>query len=183
MGRIQRNAIKRRNRWLNHACVFLHSRRQIAFQVSEQPDGNCTMSVRQEGSRLEPLPVEMDFPPHTVPAVIGKLSLGEQIEFREKDGVPAVLSHDPKTCSVVVTSVFGLKTPTGKGEALASLSAAAEACAPWVSSCLARLRAADQAALRFSTTMTVRSSFGSRLPTDSSRRRESWARRSSPVSC
>jgi hypothetical protein len=85
-----------------HACLFLDGDEQLSFTLTERDDGGCGVVARRLRVGLGPLLSSLGFPPEVAPEVVARINLGQEVEFRDRKGVPSVLSHDPKARRVVV---------------------------------------------------------------------------------
>jgi hypothetical protein len=54
---------------------------------------------------LGPLLSSLGFLPEVLPELIARINLGQEIEFRDKQGTPSVLWHDPKARRIRVRKV------------------------------------------------------------------------------
>ena len=82
-------------RYDGHACLFTDGHEQFHFQITEH-GGGCEVVTRQLRIDLDSVLSACGFPPDVFPAVIARLNLGQEVEFRDRRGVRTRLWHDPK---------------------------------------------------------------------------------------
>lgn len=83
-------------RYDGHACLFIDGHEQFHFQITEHGGGMCDVVTRQLRIDLDAVLSDCGFPPDVFPAVIARLNLGQEVEFRDRRGVRTRLWHDPK---------------------------------------------------------------------------------------
>src|SRR5439155_15443492 len=74
-----------------HACIFLTGQEQLNFQLTEHAGGMCEVITQSVNVDLESALSSLGFPPEVVPDVISRINLGQEVEFRDPQGVPSVL--------------------------------------------------------------------------------------------
>jgi hypothetical protein len=87
-----------------HASIFLDEGRQVAFKLTEQSDGGCNVVAKSKPCRLNPFLSSLGFSSEVIPDVVAHINLGQQIEFRDKNGLPSALWYDPKKDQMLVRS-------------------------------------------------------------------------------
>jgi hypothetical protein len=85
-----------------HACIFLDRGQQLVLILNERADGSCQVVTTKRDADLTPLLTSLGFPPAAIPDVMAHINLGQVIEFRDREGIPSILWHDPKERSVRV---------------------------------------------------------------------------------
>jgi hypothetical protein len=98
-----------------HAGLFLDGGRQIVWTLVETAGGGCTVSTGQANTAIEPLLASLGLPPEAVPEAIARINLDQEVEFRDRKGVPSVLWHDPRTRRVVVRPLTPPSRQEGQG--------------------------------------------------------------------
>lgn len=78
-----------------HACLFIDGHEQFHFRITEH-GGGSKLVTRQLRIDLDSALSSFGFTPDVFPEVIARLNLGQQIEFRDRQGVHYRLWHDPK---------------------------------------------------------------------------------------
>jgi hypothetical protein len=99
---LARSVARQWQRHGGHACLFLGGGRQLVLTLAETAGGNCSVSTGQARSGIEPLLISLGLPPEAVPEVVARINLGQEVEFRDREGVPSVLRHDPRERRVLV---------------------------------------------------------------------------------
>jgi hypothetical protein len=94
-----------------HACLFLDGHEQLAFKLNEHGDGTCDVVAKRMSVDLEPALSSLGLPPEALPELIARINLGQEVEFRDKQGAPSVLWHDAKARRICVRKV-GPAQPT-----------------------------------------------------------------------
>jgi hypothetical protein len=94
-----------------HACLFIDGHRQLAFTLTDHGDGTCDVVARRMRVDLAPALSSLGLPPEAFPELIARINLGQEIEFRDGQGAPSVLWHDPKARRICVRKV-GPAPPT-----------------------------------------------------------------------
>lgn len=87
-----------------HACIFCGVHQELIFTLKELGNGNCDMTVQRRPIDLTPMFDDLGFGPDAIAQTIGRLNLGQQIEFRDRNGVPSVMRHNPRTMQIEVRS-------------------------------------------------------------------------------
>jgi hypothetical protein len=95
-----------------HACLFIDAHQQLGLKLTEHGDGNCEVVALRWSVDLEPALSAFGFPPEALPDLIARINLAQEVEFRDGQGVPSVLWHDPKARRVCVRPL-GPVPPTG----------------------------------------------------------------------
>ncbi len=83
-------------RYDGHACLFIDGHEQFHFQMTDHGDGGCEVVTRQLRIDLDAVLSAHGFSPDVFPEVIARINLGQEIEFRDRQGVRTRLWHDPK---------------------------------------------------------------------------------------
>lgn len=78
-----------------HACIFLDRGQRLVLILTEKENGRQVVTSIETGD-LAPLLSSFGFSPAEIPDVIAHINLGQAIEFRDKEGVPSLLRHNPK---------------------------------------------------------------------------------------
>jgi hypothetical protein len=79
-----------------HACLFIGAESQLVLTLTEHGDGNCTVGVQRFQVSLAPLLSTLGIAPLEIPQVIAQINRGNQVEFRNRDGILSVLWSDPR---------------------------------------------------------------------------------------
>jgi hypothetical protein len=79
-----------------HACVFIDGKQQLFFRLTERDDGGCTVGTKRLDVDLDALLESLGFSQELIPEVIARINVGQEVQFRDSQGVPSVLWHDPK---------------------------------------------------------------------------------------
>ena len=85
-----------------HASIFLAEGRQVSLKLTKQSDGGCGLETWTKPCSLEPLLLSRGFHPERIPEVIAHINLGHKIAFKDKNGIPSILWHDPKVDDMIV---------------------------------------------------------------------------------
>jgi hypothetical protein len=93
---LARSVAKQWHKYEGHACLFLDGHQQLVLKLDEHGDGTYEVIVTRTGTDLERILSPLGFPPEVLPEVITRLNLGQEIEFRNREGFQARLWHDPK---------------------------------------------------------------------------------------
>jgi len=88
-----------------HACLFIDGPRQLFFKLSEGSDGGCEVVTQSLAFDLEPLLLALGLSPGVIPEAIARINLNQEIEFRDREGIPSLLWHDPKARRILVRPV------------------------------------------------------------------------------
>ena len=86
-------------RFDGHACLFTDTHTQFHFKLTEQSGGGCNVTTSQIRVNIDGVLSGYGFSPDHFSDVIARINLGQQIEFRDRQGVRCRLWHDPKTRS------------------------------------------------------------------------------------
>jgi hypothetical protein len=78
-----------------HACIFIDGE-QLFFRLTEQDDGGCRVVTKRLTVDLEALLKSLGFSQELIPGVIARINIGQEVHFRDRQGVLSVLWHDPK---------------------------------------------------------------------------------------
>jgi hypothetical protein len=111
LGELARSVAKQWRRNGGHACLFLDGHRQLHFKLTEHGDGTCEVAATTLGVDLGPALTSLGLPPEALPELIARINLGQEVEFRDGQGTPSVLWHDPKARRICVRKV-GPAQPT-----------------------------------------------------------------------
>jgi hypothetical protein len=76
------------------ACPFLGGELQLVLAITERPDGGSHVVSVPLPVQMTRLLVELGIHPEVVPEVLRRLNLCEQVEYRNRDGVPSILWYD-----------------------------------------------------------------------------------------
>ncbi len=98
-----------------HASLFLDGGRQLVLTLAEEPGGGCVVSTGRKVTGIEEMLASLGLPPEAVPEAVTRINLGQEFEFRDRDGVPAVLWHDPRARRVFVRPLAPDSGPGGDG--------------------------------------------------------------------
>ena len=96
-----------------HACIFLSGQEQLDFTLTERADGTCQVATRSMSVALEAALSSIGVPPEVVLDVISRINLGQEIEFRDREGIPSLLWHDPKAKRVLVRPLHSVAPSVG----------------------------------------------------------------------
>jgi hypothetical protein len=88
-----------------HACLFIDGPWQLFLKLSECGDGGCEVVTESLTVDLEPVLLALGLSPGVVPEAIARINLSQEIEFRDRKGIPSVLWHDPKARRILVQPV------------------------------------------------------------------------------
>jgi hypothetical protein len=102
MDALARSVAKQWQKYGGHACLFIDGEQQVFFKLTEEIDGGCQVTTQRLAVSLEPLLTSLGFSPEMIPEVVARINLGQEVELRDKQGVPSVLWHDPKARRVLV---------------------------------------------------------------------------------
>lgn len=83
-------------RFDGHASVFIDGHTEFHFQITERSDGGCEVVTSEIRIGLDAVLSDFGFTPDVLPEVVARLNLGQQIEFRDRQGARTRLWHDPK---------------------------------------------------------------------------------------
>jgi hypothetical protein len=78
-----------------HACLFL-SAGCLRLVLTEKEDGGCQVVTVTRPIQLHPILSSLGIPADDIPDVIARINLGQEVEFQNREGVSAILWHDPK---------------------------------------------------------------------------------------
>jgi hypothetical protein len=87
-----------------HACIFVDVHQELIFTLTELSNGHCNMTVQRQQIDLTPMFNALGFAPEAIPQTIRRLNLGQPIEFRDRNGVPSVMRHNPIAMAIEVRS-------------------------------------------------------------------------------
>jgi hypothetical protein len=93
---LARSVARQWQRYAGHACLFLDGREQLALRLDENGDGTYEVVATRTATDLERLLSGFGFPPATIPGVIARLNLAQEVGFRDRNGAQARLCYDPK---------------------------------------------------------------------------------------
>jgi hypothetical protein len=83
--------------WQRHqggaACIY-REQEQFICTLTEQADGGCNVTVQRKKANLEPFLSNLGFTPDAISDVISRINHGQEIEFRDRQGVPSRLWFD-----------------------------------------------------------------------------------------
>ena len=96
-----------------HACLFLIGHEQLDFRLRELGDGMCEVVTQSINVDLEAALSSLGFPPEVVPDVLTRINLGQEVEFRDREGIPSLLWHDPKAKRVIVRPLQSVSPSAG----------------------------------------------------------------------
>ena len=105
MDELAHSVAKQWQQYEGHACLFIDGRQQFHFKLNEYSDGTGEVVARSMSVDLGPSLSSLGFPPEVLPALIARINLGQEIEFRDKQGAPSVLWYDPKAERICVRKV------------------------------------------------------------------------------
>lgn len=83
-------------RFDGHACLFIDGHEQFHFKITENGNGGCELVTSQFRIDLNAVLSDYGFSPDVFSEVIARINLGQEIEFRDGQGVRSRLWHDPK---------------------------------------------------------------------------------------
>lgn len=95
MDELARSVARQWQKFGGFACVFVEDR-QLMMLLTEQPDGYCHGKTRWISVEIKAALSSLGFAEEAIPEVIARINCGQEIEFRDKQGVPSVLWHDPR---------------------------------------------------------------------------------------
>jgi hypothetical protein len=102
MEALARSVAQQWRRYGGHACLFLDGHRRLDLKLDEHSDGTCEVVARRTSAVLERCFSSLGFPPEAFAGLIARLNLGQEIGFRDRNGVHARLWHDPRAGGVCV---------------------------------------------------------------------------------
>lgn len=88
-----------------HACLFIDGHEQLHLKLTEHGDGSCEVVASRLSIDLAPALSAFGFSPEVLPELIARINLGQQIEFRDRNGVRSRLWHDPKARRIGVQAL------------------------------------------------------------------------------
>jgi hypothetical protein len=99
---LARSVAKQWQRYEGHACLFLDGHRQLVLKLDEHGDGTCEVAATRRSVALERALPSLGLPPEVLPELIARFNLGQEIGFRDGNGVQARLWYDPKARGIWV---------------------------------------------------------------------------------
>jgi hypothetical protein len=105
MGQLASSVARQWQRYNGHACLFLDGHRRLDFHLHERDDGTCDVVAGRATADLECSLSSLGFPSEVLPEVLTRINLGQEIEFRDGEGTPCVLWHDPEAGRIRVRGV------------------------------------------------------------------------------
>lgn len=93
---LARSVASQWQRFDGNASLFLDGHTELHFQITEHSDGRCRVLTSEIRIGLDAVLSAHGFTPDVFPEVIARINLGQQIEFRDRQGVRTRLWHDPK---------------------------------------------------------------------------------------
>jgi hypothetical protein len=93
---LARSVVSQWQRFDGHASLFLDSHTELHVTITEQGDGGCNVLTSRSRVDLGAVLSADGFARDVFPEVIARINLGQQIEFRDRQGVRACLWYDPK---------------------------------------------------------------------------------------
>jgi len=81
---------------------------QVLFFFQEESDERCGVRSKRQPTEIESLLHSLGFAPEVVPEVIARLNLDQEIQFKDRQGVPSILWHDPKSSRIRVRALDAL---------------------------------------------------------------------------
>ena len=94
--------------WQQHegfGCILLDDRRQLVFELTEHADGTCNVAVRRKSLDLASFLSSSGFPSDALGELIAKINLGQEFDFRDRQGVRRRLSYDPKAMRIHIHAI------------------------------------------------------------------------------
>jgi hypothetical protein len=94
--------------WQQHegyACLFLNAHQQLVFTLTEKDDGGCSVTGQRLNIDLEAVLSSHGFSPDVLEEIIARINLGQEIQFRNRQGVRSRLWHDPKARRICVQAL------------------------------------------------------------------------------
>ncbi len=88
-------------RYGGHACLFLPGKR-LQFTLTEKADGGCVVTAEERAAGLESLLDSLGFPAEALADAVARINLGQEVEFRDQEGVPSLLWNDPQIQRILV---------------------------------------------------------------------------------
>jgi hypothetical protein len=85
-----------------HACIILNASEEVVLTVTEQAGGCCNMTAGRHSINRKSLFASLGFAPEAVSQVIGRLNLGQRVQFRDRLGTLSVMWYDPKARRVQI---------------------------------------------------------------------------------
>lgn len=86
-----------------HACLFVGGQ-ELVLTLTEEANGGCCVTTERRPTGIDGLLQSIGFPPPAVPDVLARINLGQEIEFRDREGADSVLWHDPAAQRICVRS-------------------------------------------------------------------------------
>jgi hypothetical protein len=102
MEALARSVAKQWQRYGGHACLFLDGHRQLVLKLDEHGDGTCEVAATRRSVELERALSSLGLPPEVLPELIARFNLGQEIGFRDRNGVQARLWYDPQAGGICV---------------------------------------------------------------------------------
>jgi len=88
-----------------HAGIFVDLHKQFMLKLTEQDNGNCKVEIGSRQVELGPVLLSLGISEEAINEVISGINLGQEVEFQQKNGTPAVLRHNPKEQRIVVREI------------------------------------------------------------------------------
>jgi hypothetical protein len=91
--------------WRRHggrASIFLDAREEVVLTVTELEGGMCRVDGGRRPFNPEHALVPFGFPTEALPEVIARINLGQELEFRDRQGGRCRLRYDPSAARFVV---------------------------------------------------------------------------------
>jgi len=95
-----------------HASVFLDEREELALTFAEEGGGMCCVRVAGRTVDLNRALVSVGLPPEAVPEVVARINLGQQVEFRDRQGAHSRLRYDPRARQFFVDPLGPVPPPS-----------------------------------------------------------------------
>jgi YD repeat-containing protein len=89
-----------------HACLFLGGERQMVLTLTEGADGGCAVEVTIWQASFANLLSSLGFSAHDMPDVIARINVGQEVEFRDRDGFPSAVWYDPAKRRIAIPTYF-----------------------------------------------------------------------------
>ena len=114
-----------------HACLFPSRQERLDFTLRELPEGMCEVVSRNTTVDLESTLFSLGFVLDVIPDVLGRINLGQEVEFRDQQGIVSLLWHDPKTKRLLIRPLDSLPTSAAPAMGPVFCSNCTAVLSPW----------------------------------------------------
>lgn len=93
---LARSVASQWQRFDGHASLFIDGRTELHFRIAERAGGGCEVVTSEIRISLDAALSACGFTADVFPDVVARINLGQQIEFRDRQGIRTRMWHDPK---------------------------------------------------------------------------------------